>query len=416
MSDIVKYLPPAAIPAGGAPEWKVADAERWRAARVPAVLGPVAGGWILLPLVLCAVVLLAWNTPEDTSVGTEWGGYPAAVLLLALPAWYRFLPVATAVAAPLIALDACLVLGELAPDDAAGRVGAGLIIGTALSALTGAVLRLRSRRIQRALILEAAGEARSALPDALPHTHRIRGRTLLLTGAPLCALAAALILTGLAQDLNAPAGHPYDATGQQVLALLLLVPGTPLLGRGITAGGAARRLHHGGQPVLRVGVRRSADRAWILADARTPTAPPLVAFRNRFDDSYSSLPGRILVGGPQERLRADHHDIDPFAEPYEALMYGVPREGAEVVLEFAVNTHDGHIVTRFTAAPLMPFRRSAPRPWTAAGTSYAQRREDLAERHRAQRSSSSSSSGSCGSSGGCGSSCGSSCGGGCGGD
>ncbi|MFF4318676.1 hypothetical protein [Streptomyces sp. NPDC001568] len=416
MSDFVKYLPPAAIPEGGAPEWKAADAERWRAARVPAVLGPVAGGWILLPLILCAVVLLAWNTPEDTSVGTEWAGYPAAVLLLALPAWYRFLPGASAVAAPLIALDAVLVLGELAPGDTAGRAGAGLIIGISALALTGALLRLRSRRVQRALILEAAGDARSPLPAALPDSHRTRGRTLLLTGAPLCALAAALLLTALAQDLNAPPGQPYDATGQQVLALLLLVPGTPLFGRGVTAAGAARRLHLGPQPVLRVGVRRSEDTAWILADARTPTAPPLVAFRNRFDDSYSSRPGRILVGGPSERLRAEHHDINPDTEAYEALLYGVPREGAEVVLEYAVNTHDGHIVTRFTAAPLMPFRRHRLRPWPPAGVSYAQQREERAERRRQERSSSSSSS----SSGGCGSSdggsCGSSCGGGCGGD
>ncbi|MCX5196441.1 hypothetical protein OOK31_21525 [Streptomyces sp. NBC_00249] len=419
MSDIVKHLPPAAIPEGGVPGWKVADAERWRAARVSAVLGPVAGGWILVPLVLLAVVLRAVGDPTATSVGTEWDGYQGAVLLVALPAWYRFLPPAATVGSvPLIALEAVLALFRPAEADGTGRAGAWVTLALGAFALTGALLRLRSRRIQRALVLEAAGDARRPVPDDLPDGHRHRGRWLILAGALICAAATAFLAWGLAEDLKAPAGHPYDASGQQVMALLLFAPGTPLLGRGLTARRAARRLHDGPQPVLRVGVRhRYGERNWLLADARTTTAPPLVAFRDRFEDSYRGYRGRTLVGGPEERLRTEHHDIDELSEPYEAILYGVPCEGAEILLEFAVYAGGSRIVSELTAAPLMPHRRHTCREWRPAGTSYAVRRaeDEKRRRERAESSGGSGSSSGCGSSGSCSSSCGSSCGGGCGG-
>ncbi|MFE2854913.1 hypothetical protein ACFXJO_27800 [Streptomyces lavendulae] len=422
MSEIVKYLPPAAIPEGGAPDWKTADADRWRAARVPAVLGPVAGGWILLPLVLLAIALRAVGDPTTEGVGTAWDGYPAAVLLLALPAWYRFLPAATVVSVPLIALEAVTGPFRPAEADAVGRAGIGVTLALGAFALTGALLRLRSRRLQRALVLEAAGDARSPVPDHLPDGHRHRGRWPILAGALLCTAAAALLVRGLCQDLGAPPGQPYDASGQQVMALLLFAPGSPLLGRGLQARRAARRLHDGQQPVLRVGVRhRHSDTNWIVADARTTTAPPLVAFRDRFEDGYRSGSGRTLVGGPEERLRTEHHDIDETSEPYEAVLYGVPCEGAEVLLEYAVYEGGSRIVSKVTAAPLMPFRRHGCRRWSPAGTSYAVRRAEEAKRRREERASSSASSSSsssgCGSSSSCSScsSCSSSCGGGCGG-
>ncbi|MFI8359320.1 hypothetical protein ACIGD1_03995 [Streptomyces sp. NPDC085612] len=43
---------------------------------------------------LTGLVLSLWNTPDTPAPGTEWFGYAETVLLLALPAWYRFLPAA----------------------------------------------------------------------------------------------------------------------------------------------------------------------------------------------------------------------------------------------------------------------------------------------------------------------------------
>ncbi|WP_060180113.1 hypothetical protein [Streptomyces sp. IMTB 1903] len=418
--SIVKHLPDAAIPDGGAPHWHVKDAQRWLDAGVAAVFAPITVGWILAPLVVLAIVLVAWNDPGTPAHGTTWAGYAPAVLLVSLPAWYRFLPAATLVSTPVIAADAVRNLYALDPADGPGRVGGALMLVLCAWAFAGSALRIRSRRRRRELFRTAVGDARAAIPEHLPSGHRRRGRALAATGAGLCMAAAALLVWGLVRDLGAAAGEPYDAIGQQVLAMVLLAPGVPLLGRGLTARRAARRLHEGPQPVIRVGVREQwLGNFWLVADADTTTAPPLIAFRDRFEDGYRHS-AETLLGGAESRLRRDHHDIDRHAEPYEALLYGVPCEGSEVVLRYAVYRGDSTITDAVRAVPLLPFRRHRLRSWRPAGTSFTLRRraqEEKRKQRAAQRSSGSGSS--CGSSGGCGSSCSSSCssscGGGCGG-
>ncbi|OLZ68830.1 hypothetical protein AVW11_11610 [Streptomyces amritsarensis] len=418
--SIVKHLPDAAIPDGGAPHWHVKDAQRWLDAGVAAVFAPIAVGWILAPLVVLAIVLVAWNDPGTPAHGTTWAGYAPAVLLVSLPAWYRFLPAATLVSTPVIAADAVRNLYALDPADGPGRVGGALMLVLCAWAFAGSALRIRSRRRRRELFRTAVGDARAAIPEHLPSGHRRRGRALAAAGAGLCLAGAALLVWGLVRDLGAAAGEPYDAIGQQVLAMVLLAPGVPLLGRGLTARRAARRLHEGPQPVIRVGVREQwLGNFWLVADADTTTAPPLIAFRDRFEDGYRHS-AETLLGGAESRLRRDHHDIDRHAEPYEALLYGVPCEGSEVVLRYAVYRGDSTITDAVRAVPLLPFRRHRLRSWRPAGTSFTLRRraqEEKRKQRAAQRSSGSGSS--CGSSGGCGSSCSSSCssscGGGCGG-
>jgi uncharacterized membrane protein YgcG len=422
--DNVKFLPGPALPASGAAVWPLPEAERWRAARLPAVFAPVPAGWILLPVVLAASLLLAWAQPAQTPSGTVWDGYAATVLLFCVPWWYRFLPGAAAVAAPLVCLQAVVDLAVLWPGDTPGRVGDGLVIGLSLYVFAGAVVRLRCRRGQREIALAVAGETRAELPPRLPAAHRRRGLRRILTGSALCLGAAALLAWGLAADLAAQDGpRPYDAFGQQFCALVLLVPGSTLLGRGVTARRAARRLHRGPQPVLRIGLRDSgpvsSGRCWLLPDARTTTAGPLIACRRRYDDVVPEV--RTLLGGTEERLRVAHHDINPYVEPFEALLYGVPAEGAEVVLEWAVFGPTGStLVTEVTAAVLwQPASGGYLGSWEPAGTSYRleARAEEARRRTERQSSGSSGSSGSSSSSsgaGGCGSSC-SSCGSGCGG-
>ncbi|MCP3817984.1 hypothetical protein NLX86_07535 [Streptomyces sp. A3M-1-3] len=410
MTEHVKYLPDAAIPQGGAPAWDIADAERWLKACTPALFAPVAGGWVLAPLVLAAAVLLGWNAPEAALLGTTWRGYPEAVLLVTLPLWFRFLPAAVLVSAPVLGLFTVLSLHELDASDSAGRAGVWLVAALSAWAFTGALLRLRSRRRQRELALAAAGKARSPLPEKLPEGHRRRGRWLILAGDGLCLAAAALLLWGLVQDLRAHhTPDPYDATGQQVFAMLLLIPGTPLLGRGITARLAARRLHTGPQPVLRVGLRADAlCHIWLYPDARTVTGRPLIAYRDRFEDTEDRV--RVLVGGEEARLRSEHHDINQFGEPFEAILYGVPCEGAELVLEYAAYDSGSLIASSVTAVPLLAVRRNSLGRWSPAGTSYTVQEREKAAARRADASSGGS---GCGSSSSC-SSC-SSCGGGCGG-
>ncbi|MEU9715845.1 hypothetical protein AB0E26_11755, partial [Streptomyces sp. NPDC047976] len=64
-----------------------------------------------------SLVLLLRDGGPAAAVGTAWRFYPAAVLLVALPLWYRFLPAAAAAgAAQLVAVS-----GAPASRGAGGR-------------------------------------------------------------------------------------------------------------------------------------------------------------------------------------------------------------------------------------------------------------------------------------------------------
>ncbi|MFJ8014294.1 hypothetical protein [Streptomyces sp. NPDC096339] len=418
MSDNVKYLPPAAIPKEGVADWAVADARIWWAARTPGFFSPAAGCWALAPLVLAGMILIERHQPEGGGQGTGWANYWYVVLLFCLPLWFRFLPAAAMVSASVLAVRTGISLSAAPAGDTAGLVGACLVIGGCAYAFTGALWRIGSRDHQRKLALAAAGDVRVPLPMTLPKAHRRRGLRPMLVGGGLCLAAAALIGWGLVQDLDARrAETSYDAAGWQSLAMLLLIPGTPLLGRGFTARLAARRLHRGPQPVMRVGVRaRRPKHLWLYPDARTRNAPALIAFRDRYENTEHRT--RSLLGGMSHRLRIDHHDIDRHKEPFEALLYGVPFEGAEVVLEHGAIYGDTVVAADVTAVPLVPERRNRPGNWHPANSSYRLRERAAQARRREQRASSGSGSdggSGCGSSSSCGSSCSSSCGGGCGG-
>lgn len=295
-----------------------------------------------------------------------------------------------------------------------------------MCAAAGAAGRLLSRRLQRAAVLRAAGPARHALPGPLPLLHGRRGARAVLAGACSCLAGAAVLAHGLLADLDDGPGQPYDAFWQQFIALPLLLTGTTLLGRGLSARRAARRLHRAPQPALRVGVRTAPTGfQWLYPDADTPAARPLIGFAPGDADNHRTT--RLLVSGSAAVLRTEHHDIDVFAEPFEAIVYGAPVEGAEVVLAYAVYEGDTRIVTRLTAARLLPYRvHRMPGPWKRAQVSHRrqlraeeariakaahERQQARAERARANasRENRPDSSGGCGGDVGCGD------GGGCGG-
>ncbi|UZI30707.1 hypothetical protein [Streptomyces sp. VB1] len=454
----IKRLPPEILPdgasvtwsvtgggtvsrlSGGVAVWPAADAERWRRAGGPAVLAPVAGGWILAALVVAAYVLLFGLSSASAAWGggggTDWPRYPGVVLLTALPFWYRYVPVAALPAALYVAVAAGLSLARPGDSDRPAAAGHLLVLAVCAMALTGSCLRLRARGRQRALALEAAGKRRFPLPDRVPESDGHRGHAQVYLGLALCLVAVGILTDGLVEDLTS-GGVGYDAVGQQRIALVLLVAGTTFGGWGQLAYRAARRLHAEEQPALIVGVRAGADgRHWICADARTRTAPPLIAYAPRASDTRDRT--RLLGSGSAYGVGNGHHDIDPKHEPFEAVLYGTLAEGDEVVLAYACAEYHRHqemgrMYATVTTAPLRPDRRHRLGPWEPADGAARQQerlregRERAERQRRAQREaeerrknppprpsrgSSGSGSGNRHNGGGCGSSCG----GGCGGD
>ncbi|MFE2362046.1 hypothetical protein [Streptomyces virginiae] len=205
---------------------------------------------------------------------------------------------------------------------------------------------------------------------------------------------------------------PYDPSGRQVCAGVLLIAGSALLGRGAAARLAARRLHTRPQPALLVGVRRATSgHHWLYPDAATRSAPPLISHSG--SDRNARTGQRTLFAGSERSLRATHHDVDLVAEPIEAVLYGVVHEGAEVVLECAVYAGDTRLVPQLTAAPLLPRRRHGLPGWQPSTRSYRERvreqqrlaRELQAERDRERKESRGSDTAAAGCGGGCGGGC-----------
>ncbi|THA86828.1 hypothetical protein [Streptomyces sp. A0592] len=412
MTDFVKHLPRASIPEGAVRFWDVDDARRWIGARAPAAFAPARGARLLGTLVILSLVLTSWSGAPATGLAAGRPGYALVVLLAALPVWFRYLPAAVLAAAPVLAADAALAATRA--SGAAGRTGRALVVACCAWAFTGALLRLRARRRQRGLSLAAAGPDRFALPSPLPAAHRRRGLTGMVLGSLCCAAAAGALV-------GAPAHpDPYELSGRQVCAGALLVAGSALLGRGCGSRLAARRLHARPQPALLVGVRRAASgHLWLVPDAVTRTAPPLIAYSSASENSLTGQ--RVLLARSARALRTLHHDVDPGSEPIEAVLHGPVYEGAEVVVECAVYEGDIRLVPYVTAAPLLPRRVHGLGGWQPSGSSFRERvreaerlaREERAERERRRKESRSSdtAAGGCGG-GGCDSGCG---GGGCGG-
>ncbi|MFE6686412.1 hypothetical protein ACFVFQ_08015 [Streptomyces sp. NPDC057743] len=398
MDDYVKRLPLGALPEGGVASWSVADAERWRKARVPAVFAPVAGSWVLVVLVAVSYVLTSgfaasrWSGGGSTSGGTDWCGYPAMVLLVALPLWYRYLPVPTVPAAVVVAVDAAVSVASPNAGDQLDRSGYVLALAASAWALVGACLRLRARRKQRALALAAAGPRRLELPDRTPETDDYRGYPQFYLGLVLCLIAGALLADGLVESLTAPDHAPaYNAVGQQVAALLFLVAGTTVYGRGHVAFRAARRLQEEPQPALLVGVRIAPDgHHWLYPDAHTTSGRPLIAYFPKDRDADSTA--RLLGTSSTYQVSDGHYDIDPHSEPFEAVLYGAPWEGAEVALEYAVIERSAYQASEHTyagvmVAPLLPRRCHGLDPWEPADGAArdAARREEIRKEEQKRR-------------------------------
>ncbi|WP_233414932.1 hypothetical protein [Streptomyces sp. N35] len=195
--------------------------------------------------------------------------------------------------------------------------------------------------------------------------------------------------------------------GQQTVALLFLLLGSTLYGRGVTTYLAARRLYEEeGHPALRVGIRITPDgRHWIHHDPRTPAGQPLISYVPGERDTCRAA--QLLGSSSSYGLGDGHHSIDPSTEPFEAVLYGPVHEGAEIVIAYATLAYyarqdTGQMSLNVTAAALLPHRRHGLGPGQPGdGTAHERARrekgredaarsdrirEDLA-RSRAQRAS-----------------------------
>ncbi|MFI6937713.1 hypothetical protein ACIBI4_00460 [Streptomyces sp. NPDC050418] len=358
----VKQLPVAALPDAELKTWSVTDAEQWRAARVPGVFAPVAASWVAI----VAVVVAYWLTsafsdspaswPGGAEVGTDWLRYPGAALLAFLPLWYRHVPVLAAAAAAIVAAYAAVAV--TAADGGVEQAGHLLVLAVTVWLFTGSCLRLRARRTQRALFLAAAGPRRFPLPARVPESDGYRGHAQVYAGAALCLIAAAVLTDGLIGDLS---GSTYDAVGHQTVALLLALPGSTLLARGLAAYRAARRLHdEEAHPALRVGIRVAPDgRHWIHPDARIRDGRPMISYA---PEGRSTRTPTQLLGSASYGIGDGHHSIDPFKEAFEAVLYGPVHEGAEIVVAYAsiayhYRQETGQMSLSVTTAALLPNRR-----------------------------------------------------------
>ncbi|QKW10533.1 hypothetical protein HUT18_33070 [Streptomyces sp. NA04227] len=405
MSDHVKRLPAGVAPAE-VRSWPVTAAEQWRDAVPRGVLAPGPGAWTLAAATGVFWVM-TWHDVTALPSSTVWSVYGEVVLLGLLPLWYRYLPGAAALAAAVLPVNSLLFLITY-DTTAEDRVRHLLELAVAVYAFTGAWTRLRARRRQRTLFRSAAGAATHPLPAQSALAGRRRyAMWWALSGGGLCLIAAALLLYGLNRDLAAHGtDSPYNAFNEQGYALVCLMAGTPLLGRGVGVWWALRRLASGSRPVLVIGVRVSeVGFHWLYPNAVTTTAGPLAA-RSRW--STGRTWGRQpLVGGAEESLRKAHRDVDARREPYEALLYGEAYEGAEILLRSAVYNQAGNrIVSDYVVAGLLPNRPPQARPWHPAVGSHRLdvRASQAAEREkRAERERTGSTGGGCG---GCGNSCG----------
>lgn len=365
----------------GAPvrPWLSADARRWTAARAPRWAAPWWPASALLVSVIAAVALAPLEPcTQAAPCGPEWLDAVGSIGFLAQVVWLVVLPEAALVAGPL------LLLWMLDPSTWSGGPAEWAADTAVLAALSwgwaAVVVRLRARRLQRGLAAEASGGVTHGVPAPAFAVRRgtvriVAGLAALAVGAPAGVLAVsgdradeahraaaervgaklvdnradfhvvvrfadgarrrvevmfpedyergsavAVLIDG---DWVRLAAEPYeDRTGLQLLTLLGgAVGGGVLLSGGLTAA-RARALRGGPAPVLRV-VAVRYGRSTGIYPADGGTSGPLLTFR---------------TAGPAVYW------------PRDGVLYGLPSEGAELVLQ--TTTPYGQVVAEAATSPV----------------------------------------------------------------
>lgn len=338
-------LPVAAIPdgcrdwtAGRAGVWSAALPPRWSflgvrrsVAAAVSTFALCAGAWAamlggLWPFVAAGfAVYVLWVLARPELV---WAGAPVLLLALALEA--RSLPW------PLTAVLAFVVVVTWAA----------------------VAVRLRARGGQLERALEAAGDTTARTPDA--DAVLLRGRFLFPVGLTVLGLG---VLTGATAGLW---GTPDDERGSWVVAIYLAGLAVTALASAWLGRHRALALRRAPAPVLRVLVRDDAQ-----GTTEVYAADDLAAVRPLFTVDLTSYDGEEAdedededdVDGEAddeelERL-LDAVDDDTPGPVREAVLYGAPFDGAELVVVSADEDPDQPPLTEWSTGPVRPLSPSA---------------------------------------------------------
>ena len=337
-------LPVAAIPdgcrdwtAGRAGVWSAALPPRWSFLRVRrSIAGAVstfalcAGAWAamlggLWPFVAAGfAVYVLWVLARPELV---WAGAP--VLLLALAVEARSLPwVVTAVVASVVVATWAAV-----------------------------AVRLRARTGQLERALEAAGDTTARTPDADAVLQR--GRFLFPVGLTVLGLG---VLTGATAGLW---GTADDQRGSWVMAIYLAGLAVTALASAWLGRHRAGALRRAPAPVLRVLVRDDAQGTTEVyaADDLAAVRPLFTVDLTSYDDGEEPDDDEGEVDGEAgdeelERL-LDAVDDDTPGPVREAVLYGAPFDGAELVVVSADEDPDQPPLTEWSTGPVRPLSPSA---------------------------------------------------------
>ncbi|MGW0969464.1 hypothetical protein [Streptomyces sp. NPDC002516] len=370
-TDVRRTLPATAIPDGCLP-WSTEQTRRWTRALPPA--------WTSVQRLGPRNLKLALLTGASATLGLVSGDVPpclAAAAGLHL-VWLPLRPEIVKVSAPALLLAVLVVRPAPVLPVIAGAL---LLTATAL-AVSG--LRLRARTRQRDAALAASGGVTAPLPDAGGPVGR---------GRFLSVLGTVLLLVGIAPAATAGLWDSAD------VRRVLVGGGCFVAGLGVTAllsgalgGRRAAALGAAPAPVLRV-----LTRATRHGDARVFAADDVAGLRPLFtvgvvpSDHQGDFDADDVADGTVD-LVADAADIagpaetDPLHDDEpgplrEAVLYGAPYDGAEVVLVSAAAEPGGPLLTERSSGPVRPVPESTVRRRLGQAKRAAARRAAEDEQH-----------------------------------
>ncbi|MFE7033398.1 hypothetical protein ACFU9Y_24070 [Streptomyces sp. NPDC057621] len=340
-------LPAAAIPddcrdwtAGRAANWSAALPSRWTFLRVRR---SIAGA--VTTLALCAG---AWAA----MLGGLWPFVAAGFAVYVL--WVLARPELVWAGAPALLLGLAVQASSL--PWAVTAVGAFVVVAS----WAAVAVRLRARGAQLEQALEAAGDGTAQVPDARAPVRR--GRFLLPLGLVVLVLG---VLTGVTAHLW---GTVDDQRGSWVMAFYLTGLGLTALVSAWLGRHRAVALRRAPAPVLRVLVRDDAQgttevyAADDLAALRPLFTVELTSYDGESDEDEADTADADADAGAGaaelERL-LDAVDDDVPGPVREAVLFGAPFDGAEVVVLSADEDHDQPPLTEWSAGPVRPLSPSA---------------------------------------------------------
>ncbi|KOV96637.1 hypothetical protein ADL02_08240 [Streptomyces sp. NRRL WC-3723] len=357
-------LPASTLPAD-CPSWSGAHTRRWLDALPPR--------WVPLPSLtghLMIASAVATGTTLLLALPAGWRPWAAALLALHM-LWLCVRPEIVPVSAPVLAV----LLAVLRP----GRLWPVVVVVLA-SVWAVAVLRLVARRRQRERARVAAGGVTAPLPDA--------GRSL-PRGLFLIGCGGILLALGLGAVAVLPAHGPQTGEGARALpALAWLVAGHGLtaLVSGLLGRRRATVLRAAAAPVLRVLVREGADGdTEVFAADDTAGARPLFCAAVAEVQDTGADDGD---GEEAEEQREEWREILARVERAgpgplrEAVLYGVPYDGAEFLLVAAAEKAGTPPVLERSSGPVRPLSEASVRRLTSEEKRRAARQAAYAELRR----------------------------------